>query len=745
MRPHGSPSFFPIVILLLICTSIVLLAALHWQPLEILSSSPPKKRSAPRPDVWVWANKQTGLYYCPDSKFYGGTETGMYMTQEQALQTGYRPAAQDYCQTLGAWSIRGAGLFLSSPPAEFAQSDASASKGAEAKAQFDLTEKQRAGLQGKPKNKRTLDEYLKLVSSYRRIYLATPHAAEVPAALVQVAELHQEMGRQFDRKYFQSAIDAYQFLLHEYPENRYRQDALFTIGQIQKDDLEQPEMAEKTFQELLKLQSRSPKADEAKGALAEIALAREQAAKPSARKKLAEQNEKQRNLPQVTQIRTWNADQYTRVVIDVDNDVQYQATRVSNPDRVYFDLRKTKLSSTLAGKTLEVQGGFLKTIRVAQNEAGVVRVVLEMDKVKNYSAFLLPNPYRLVVDVFGDAPVTAKSVSLAAEHAKAAEAPAKTERSEAKRSEKAVVRLSKSDSAAVESARSEAMKQAPAPTDKSQSPRTMKTSKSLRETAAPTPLLVTQPTRDGQPSLTRALGLKISRIVIDPGHGGHDTGTVGPTGLMEKDLCLDVALRLGKIIEQRLPGTEVIYTREDDTFVPLENRTAIANQARADLFISIHANSSHDQKAGGVETYYLNFSGSSEAMQVASRENALSQSSVHELQDMIKKIARNEKIEESRELATDIQDSLTKRLQRVNQTLRNRGVRKAPFVVLIGANMPSVLSEVSFLSNPTDEQLLKRPENRQGVAEGLYHGVESYLRNLSSLTYNRVRTESADR
>ncbi len=150
---------------------------------------------------------------------------------------------------------------------------------------------------------------------------------------------------------------------------------------------------------------------------------------------------------------------------------------------------------------------------------------------------------------------------------------------------------------------------------------------------APTPEL----TRDGQHSLTRALGLKIGRIVIDPGHGGHDTGTIGPTGLMEKDLCLDVSLRVGKLIEQRLPGAEVVYTREDDTFIPLEQRTEIANEAKADLFLSVHANSSQDHKARGIETYYLNFTGSSDAMEVASRENALSENSVHDLQDMVRK------------------------------------------------------------------------------------------------------------
>ena len=199
-------------------------------------------------------------------------------------------------------------------------------------------------------------------------------------------------------------------------------------------------------------------------------------------------------------------------------------------------------------------------------------------------------------------------------------------------------------------------------------------------------------------------------------------GTIGPTGLMEKDLCLDLALRVGKLIETRLPAAEVVYTRSDDTFVPLEQRTALANSAKADLFLSIHANSSDDPKISGIETYYLNFNASPGAMDVAARENATAQGNVHDLEDMVEKIARNEKIEESRDFATDIQNSLAK--QSVNSE-RSRGVRKAPFVVLIGADMPSVLAEVSFLSNPAEELSLKKPENRQRIAEGLYRGIRN--------------------
>jgi N-acetylmuramoyl-L-alanine amidase len=240
------------------------------------------------------------------------------------------------------------------------------------------------------------------------------------------------------------------------------------------------------------------------------------------------------------------------------------------------------------------------------------------------------------------------------------------------------------------------------------------------------------PTADGDLSLIRALGLKVGRIVVDAGHGGHDTGTIGPNGLMEKDLVLDVALRLGKLLEQKL-GAEVVYTRHDDTFIPLETRTAIANQNQADLFISIHANSSHDPSARGVETYYLNFTRSADALEVAARENAVSETSVHDLQDLVKKIALKEKIEESREFAATVQTALYSGEAARNPGIRNRGVKKAPFIVLIGANMPSILAEISFVSNPTDERKLRTPEYRQRIAESLYRGITRYAQGLSGI------------
>ena len=252
------------------------------------------------------------------------------------------------------------------------------------------------------------------------------------------------------------------------------------------------------------------------------------------------------------------------------------------------------------------------------------------------------------------------------------------------------------------------------------------------------------PTADGETSLMRALGLKIGRIVIDAGHGGHDSGTLGAGGIEEKNVVLDVALRLGKLLHDRL-GAEVVYTRDDDTFVPLETRTAIANKAQADLFISVHANSSQDPDVRGVEVYYLNFTSDPEAMMVASRENAVSTESVHELSDLVKKIALKDKIDESRELASDVDESLYAGLRKGNAGLKNRGVKKAPFVVLIGANMPSILAEISFVTNPKSASELETPEYRERVAESLYKGIARYAEGINGGRPRVAAVEQAER
>jgi N-acetylmuramoyl-L-alanine amidase len=229
-------------------------------------------------------------------------------------------------------------------------------------------------------------------------------------------------------------------------------------------------------------------------------------------------------------------------------------------------------------------------------------------------------------------------------------------------------------------------------------------------------------------SLSRQLGLSVSRIVIDPGHGGRDPGA-GGNGVKEAELTLDIALRLEKLL-QKEPGIEVILTRRTDVYVDLEERTAIANRESADLFLSIHANAARNTAAHGVETYYLSFASSPDAEAVAARENSASTRAMHNLPDIIKSIALNNKLDESRDLAAMVQEAMVTRMRGSKKDLRNLGVKKAPFVVLIGAGMPSVLAEVSFLTNRPEAQLLKSSGYKQRIAESLHEAVMKYRRAL---------------
>jgi N-acetylmuramoyl-L-alanine amidase len=563
---------------------------------------------------------------------------------------------------------------------------------------------------------------------------------------------------------------------------------MLRMARLQKEQLGDAPGATKTFEEFLKKYPRSARKREVQESLAEIALlrsgeesaevksepARSEAGK--AAEKTAGAAELTRKVPtdavpayaaanvskapRLRRIGTSASAEATRVTIDLEDVVQYASARIRNPDRIFFDLHAARLTPELARQNIHVEGDLLSAVRVAQNQAGIVRVVLTIDGVKDYAASLLTNPPQLVIDLFPDTHGAAVRAAKAKRNATSGPIEEPIVDAAAAREERAGVQAVSTAATRVEPFGPPASPEGvgaivtstaataggpasalPAPRNSSlMAPASKSRSKNAKALGAKPDLIqpanAALPTRDGQSTLTRALGLKIGRIVIDAGHGGHDTGTIGPTGLMEKDICLDVALRLGKIIHQRLPAAEVVFTRSDDTFIPLEERTRVANESKADLFISIHANSSHDHAARGIETYYLNLKGSPDAMEVASRENATAQQSIHDLEDIVKKIARSEKIDESREFAADIQESLAKRIQKLNKTVKDRGVRKAPFVVLVGADMPSILTEISFLSNPADERLLKNPEHRQRVAEGLYQGVANYLQSLNSMTLN---------
>jgi N-acetylmuramoyl-L-alanine amidase len=702
-----------------------------------------------------------------------------------------------------------------------------------AREHFANAERMREALNGRPPADRTRHDYQRVLNAYRSVYLGAPASTKADPSVVAVAETLVEMGRRFDDdKILNEAIEQYKFLRREYPGSKYRFDGLFTIGEIYKDDLNDPDAARSTFQEFLRRYPHNRLADDARQAIAELnqeAQAEKAAALKAAEKKPPDKNgevkageaknakaagdsavshlDSGKNesaearsgpLPRVTGIRHWSTPDYTRVAIDVEGDVKYSSQRIDSPARIFFDLRDTKLASTLVGKSFDVDDGFLKKVRVAQFAPGRTRVVLEVDNLSDYEAFLLPDPYRLIIDIHGkngrakqpkgkddkekdaaetaaaqtdgpaapraigtevsnDAPVSSgtaakskkpttsvvKKIVEAGDDDEEASAPsaAVTKRSaldvkskasqtrNAVAAKKPVARDLDSDPDNSDSSIAGIQS---GPGDSRPSSGTRALSSGRPGNASALDIHEAKPTAGGDRSLIRALGLKIGKIVIDPGHGGHDTGTIGPNGLEEKDLVLDVGRRLGKLLETRL-GAEVVYTRKDDTFIPLETRTAVANQARADLFVSIHANSSQDPDARGVETYYLNFTSSPEALEVAARENAVSEKSIYELQDLVKKIALKEKIEESREFAGDVEQSLHSGLAAKSPGIRDRGVKKAPFIVLIGANMPSILAEISFVSNPTDEHRLATSEYRQRIAESLYRGIAKYVNGLSGV------------
>jgi N-acetylmuramoyl-L-alanine amidase/putative methionine-R-sulfoxide reductase with GAF domain len=367
-------------------------------------------------------------------------------------------------------------------------------------------------------------------------------------------------------------------------------------------------------------------------------------------------------FPRVTGVRHWSSPDSSTVVLDLEDQVQYEPHRLTGPDRIYFDLRNTQLAADLTNKSIDIGDAFITRIRMAQPVAGMTRVVLETKANTNFSVSLEPNPYRLIVEVSKVGATPKGAVNLFPDAG-----------------------------------------------------------------AENTKLAITVPPPTREDLQLRARVPKM-RIVVDAGHGGWDLGTVGRRGLLEKDLVLEIAERLGKLLESRL-GSEVIYTRQDDTYIPLDERAEIANQAQADLFVSVHANYSDLISARGVETYYTN-SFSAPGSKGTGSKDADAHSVAGTLQNAVLPTLSSgdlhERIEMSRRLAASVQRSLYGTLSVQNPGLRDRGIKEAGFVVLTESAMPGILAEVSFVSSPTDEQKLRSDGYREQIAEALYRGIAKY-------------------
>ncbi len=350
----------------------------------------------------------------------------------------------------------------------------------------------------------------------------------------------------------------------------------------------------------------------------------------------------------------------------------------------------------------------MREIRIGRHPQNTTRVVMDTEGVESYSVFTLYNPYRVIVDFRRKSAVAVASPPIPGPPVSAAVP---------------TTGLVKAEPKPVPPP------PPPPPAVVTAAPLTPLPSRPAGALSMPAPT-VPLANSNGQFSLARQLGLGVSRIVLDPGHGGHDPGVHG-NGINESELVLDVSLRLKKLLENQ-PGMDVVMTRDTDVFIPLEQRTAIANREGADLFLSIHANASRNVKARGVETYFLNFAANPEAEAVAARENSASGQTMHRLPDIVRAITLNNKIDESRDFADAVQKSMVRTLSPRNRELQDRGVKQAPFVVLIGAGMPSVLAEISFVSHKQEGVLLKTSAYRQQIAEALFDAIVKYQKSLKA-------------
>jgi N-acetylmuramoyl-L-alanine amidase len=564
-------------------------------------------------------------------------------------------------------------------------------------------------------------EWEAVVLRYRKVVARYPRSGYCDNALLAAGHLYREMAERFrSPRYREDAVAAYRTLVAEYPSSSLGDDALWAAVEVARAGGDRGRLGE-AARAYLDTYPEGERASRVK----KLLRSREPATPlPSPPPK---------GLARVFDLRAWSGDSSTRVVLDVERKVPIQSDVARDPDRLWIDLLGTRLHPNLARRVFPVGDGLLEQVRIAQNRDDVVRVVLDFKDVWEHQVVYLDDPPRLVVDVQGR---TRPSSPRVAEQAPPG-----------------------GPVAALPTRRLNGMvpadpQPAPAPplaiTGVDRLPPAARSAGS-----APPPPPPPHPAASGGPapeppsanragtySLARQLGLGARRIVIDAGHGGHDPGTTGRSGLQEKDLVLDVALRLDRIVRQDL-GAEVLLTRSTDVFIPLEERTAIANSRGADLFLSIHANASRNPRARGIETYFLNFAQNPHAEEVAARENAISAATLKDLQNLVKAIALNSKIDESRDFAAAVHEGVVAGV-RGQHEVPDRGVHTAPFYVLIGANMPAVLAEIAFVSNPEDERRLRKPEYREVLAQSLARGVRSYLEALNR-TQMRQLTEAARR
>lgn len=379
---------------------------------------------------------------------------------------------------------------------------------------------------------------------------------------------------------------------------------------------------------------------------------------------------------QLSELRHWSTPDYTRVAVTLNHEATFEKHEIAKSpgsailSRIFFDVNGARLSPGV--RDISIGDGLLKSVRISQYRADTVRVVLDVENIRDYKIFTFSDPFRIIVDVKGERPAEISALSPVISAPLLAAEPALKEQQ-----------------------------------------------KSVAEAPKETPTVKILPRARLKPG-------KIRRIVVDPGHGGKDPGAVGLSGLQEKDVVLSIGLLVAKKLKDEL-GIDAVMTRSTDVFIELQERTAIANQVGADLFISIHANAALNRRASGIETYYLNLAKTEKAAQLAARENGTSLEKVSILQAVLFDLMANYKLNDSAHLAEEVQKALYKRISGQDPSTRNLGVKQGPFYVLVGATMPSILVESAFISNAHEEEKLADPKYHEQTAEGILDGVVSYI------------------
>lgn len=502
------------------------------------------------------------------------------------------------------------------------------------------------------------DQWLRCIRGYESYYRKYPKGRQADEALYATAKLYKGLyGYSRVSSDLSEAINRFRQVVKRFPKSRFADDAQYQLGEIYRRYKKDRDRA---YVEYFKVVMDFPHGDMKPRAQKRLAQLESQTGKGKSKQELPRLPQvptvTSASLSRVTDIRHWSAQDYTRIVIDVNGQVDYSShllkpdPAIGKPPRLYIDLRNSALDPTFVG-AIPIGDGLLRKVRAGQYKPKVVRVVLDIESIEDHKIFSLSDPFRIVIDVTGE---SRKRVLL--------------------------------------------------------------------------------PGKGKVPSLTLAqqLGLGVKKVVIDPGHGGKDPGAVGPSGVREKHVALAIAKKLQKKLREELK-LEAILTRKSDIFLPLEERTALANTQKADLFVSIHTNAHKNRRVYGMSTYILNVATDAEAARLAAFENAVSAKHISDLEKILNDLMLNSKINESSRLADAVQHGLLMRLPKNYSRVKDLGVKQAPFYVLIGARMPSIMVETSFITNKREEKRLASGSYQDAVAEGILAGIRSYIKQMERI------------